>query len=133
MFFSPLQETPHLGRNPVYWAALFLFVLLQLPILIPTNLTCIFIFRFLTGFFGSPILATGGASMGDLYPPRQLPYAMGGWAVGAVLGPIMGPVVAAFAVQANGWKWSILELVWMSGFGLLFFVRFASSPLPLCR
>ncbi|BGP00053.1 putative Fluconazole resistance protein 1 (putative) [Rhodotorula toruloides] len=121
MFFSPLQETPHLGRNPAYWAALFLFVLLQIPILLPTNLTCIFIFRFLTGFFGSPILATGGASMGDLYVPRQLPYAMGGWAVGAVLGPIMGPVVAAFAVQANGWKWSILELVWMSGFGLLFF------------
>ncbi|BGP25194.1 benomyl methotrexate resistance protein [Rhodotorula toruloides] len=121
MFFSPLQETPHLGRNPVYWAALCLFVLLQIPILLPTNLTCIFIFRFLTGFFGSPILATGGASMGDLYVPRQLPYAMGGWAVGAVLGPIMGPVVAAFAVQANGWKWSILELVWMSGFGLLFF------------
>lgn len=90
MFLSPLQETPHLGRNVVYWLAIFLFTLFQAPILKPTNLTCILIFRFLTGFVGSPILATGGASMADLFTPRNVPYAMGVWSVGAVCGPILG-------------------------------------------
>ncbi|TNY21890.1 Benomyl/methotrexate resistance protein [Rhodotorula diobovata] len=124
MFFSPLQETPHLGRNPVYWAAIFLFTLFQAPILKPTNLTCLLIFRFLTGFVGSPILATGGASMADLFSPRHLPYAMGVWAVGAVCGPILGPVVASFAAMNKGWRWPIYELLWMSGFGLIVFTFF---------
>ncbi|GAA6017962.1 hypothetical protein JCM10207_002721 [Rhodosporidiobolus poonsookiae] len=124
MIFSPLQETPHLGRNPVYWVTLAIFVIFQAPILVPTNLTCILIFRFLTGFFGSPALATGGASMGDIYSMTHLPYAIAVWAVGAVCGPILGPVVGGFAVQAKGWKWSIFELLWLSGFGLAFFTFF---------
>ncbi|GJN91084.1 hypothetical protein Rhopal_004100-T1 [Rhodotorula paludigena] len=124
MFLSPLQETPHLGRNPVYWAALFLFTLLQLPILIPPNLTCLLIFRFITGFVGSPILATGGASMGDMYAPRHLPYAMGVWSVGAVCGPILGPVIAGFPAMLEGWRWPIYELVWMAGAGLAIFTFF---------
>lgn len=122
MIFSPLQETPHLGRNPVYWAGLFLFIIFQIPIVLPKNLTCLLIFRFLTGFVGSPILATGGASMGDIFPPNKLPYAMGVWSVGAVLGPILGPVVAGFPAMLKGWRWPIYELIWMSGFGLLIFV-----------
>ncbi|BGP40666.1 hypothetical protein JCM10449v2_004628 [Rhodotorula kratochvilovae] len=124
MFLSPLQETPHLGRNPVYYGGLFLFTLFQAPILAPTNLTCILIFRFITGFVGSPILATGGASMADMYSPRHLPYAMGVWSVGAVCGPILGPVIAGFAAMNKGWRWPLFELLWMSGFGLLLFTFF---------
>lgn len=97
VLWSPLQETPHLGRNPVYWCTLALFVLLQVPIIKPTNLTCLLIFRyvvvvadvvlsffvdsltppshsFITGFVGSPALATGGASVSDIYKPEHVPY-----------------------------------------------------------
>lgn len=59
MFLSPLQELPILGRNPVYMATLFIFVLFQLPIVVTKNFGTILAFRFLTGFFGSPALATG--------------------------------------------------------------------------
>ncbi|GAA5897660.1 hypothetical protein JCM6882_000062 [Rhodosporidiobolus microsporus] len=124
MLWSPLQETAHLGRNPVYIFTLFCFCILQIPILLPTNLTCILIFRFLTGFFGSPALATGGASMADIYSMTHLPYAMAVWAVGAVCGPILGPVVGGFAAQHMNWKWTILELLWLAGFGLAIFVFF---------
>lgn len=133
VIFSPLQETPHLGRNPVYWAGLFLFIIFQIPIVLPKNLTCLLIFRFLTGFVGSPILATGGASMGDIFPPNKLPYAMGVWSVGAVLGPILGPVVAGFPAMLVGWRWPIYELIWMSGFGLLVFVSRANPHVQLLQ
>jgi MFS family permease len=59
MFLSPLQELPALGRNPVYIGSLFIFVLFQLPIVIAKNFSTVLAFRFLTGFFGSPALATG--------------------------------------------------------------------------
>jgi DHA1 family multidrug resistance protein-like MFS transporter len=59
MFLSPLQELPILGRNPVYMATLFLFVVFQIPIVFATNMNTVLAMRFMTGFFGSPALATG--------------------------------------------------------------------------
>jgi MFS transporter, DHA1 family, multidrug resistance protein len=64
MFLTPLQELPAIGRNPVYIGGLFIFVLFQLPIAVAKNFSTILAFRFLTGFFGSPALATG---VSDLY------------------------------------------------------------------
>ncbi|GAA6064616.1 hypothetical protein JCM10212_006570 [Sporobolomyces blumeae] len=121
MLWSPLQETHQLGRNPVYYSTLAIFVLFQMPILLAPNFGTLLVFRFLTGFFGSPCLATGGASMGDIFSPINLPYALGLWAVGAICGPVLGPVVGAAAAQAKGWKWTILELLWLSGFSLVLF------------
>ncbi|KAF9528559.1 major facilitator superfamily domain-containing protein [Crepidotus variabilis] len=120
MFLSPLQELPSLGRNPVYIATLALFVIFNVPIATAKNFSTILAFRFLTGFAGSPALASSGASMGDIFPPHRLPYAIGIWALGAVAGPIAGPVIGGFAAQANGWKWPIYELLWISGFSLIF-------------
>jgi len=41
----------------------------------------LFAFRFLTGFFGSPVLATGGASLADMYVSRKKAYAVAIWLV----------------------------------------------------
>ena len=120
MFLSPFQELAAYGRNTIYIITLFLFVILQIPIITATNIQTILAFRFLTGFFGSPALATGGASMADIYPSHQLAYVIGVWALGAVAGPITGPVIGGFAAQANGWRWPQYELIWISAFGLVF-------------
>lgn len=58
-----MQETPILGRNPVYIISLALFVIFQLPCIFAPNIGTILVFRFLAGFVGSPALATGGASI----------------------------------------------------------------------
>jgi DHA1 family multidrug resistance protein-like MFS transporter len=76
-------------------------------------------FRFLTGFFSSPVLATGGASMADLWVPKKRAYAIGIWGVFATAGPVMGPMLGGFAVENETWKWSIWELIWLSGFCLV--------------
>jgi len=76
-------------------------------------------FRFLTGFFGSPALATGGASIGDLYEPKKRTYGLAIWGIGAVSGPTLGPLIGGFAAEAKGWRWPIWELMWLSGGTLL--------------
>ncbi|KIM73724.1 hypothetical protein PILCRDRAFT_802185 [Piloderma croceum F 1598] len=125
MFFSPLQELPILGRNPVYIGTLFIFVLFQLPIAIAKNFSTVLAFRFLTGFFGSPALATGGASLGDIWPMHQLAYVIGLWALGGVAGRLtVGIIQGGFPAQANGWRWPIYELIWISGFALVFLALF---------
>ncbi|KAK0489256.1 major facilitator superfamily domain-containing protein [Armillaria novae-zelandiae] len=99
MFLSPLQELPKLGRNPVYMGTLLLFVIFQVPVARAQNMNTILAFRFLTGF--------------TIYPMHQYAYVLGIWALGAVAGPISGPV-------AKGWRWPQYELLWIAGFSLVF-------------
>jgi DHA1 family multidrug resistance protein-like MFS transporter len=77
------------------------------------------ILRFLAGFVGSPPLATGGASLQDVFHPTKLPYAMGLYGLAAASGPAIAPVVSGYAVVANGWRWAFWEMLWLSGFSLL--------------
>lgn len=71
MIWAPMSEIPQIGRNPVYIGTLFVFVLFQIPTALSVNFGMLLAFRFVTGFIGSPILATGGASLSDVYTPRK--------------------------------------------------------------
>ncbi|KAG8164622.1 hypothetical protein KVR01_004897 [Diaporthe batatas] len=118
MVWAPMSEIPQIGRNPVYILTLAVFVVLQIPTALAVNFGMLLAFRFLTGFIGSPALATGGASIGDMYTPAKRTYGLAVWGIGAVCGPTLGPLVGGFAVQARGWNWAIWELMWLSGFCL---------------
>ena len=110
MIWAPMSEVPQIGRNPVYIGTLFVFVLFQFPIIYATNFGMMLAFRFLTGFIGSPALATGGASIGDMYSPAKRTYGIAVWGIAAVSGPTLGPLVGGFAAEAKGWRWTIWEL-----------------------
>jgi hypothetical protein len=66
LIFAPLSEIAAIGRNWVYIPTFFLFVILSIPAAVVKNYAGLLILRFLTGFFGSPCLANGGASVGDM-------------------------------------------------------------------
>jgi MFS transporter, DHA1 family, multidrug resistance protein len=89
MFLSPLAEVPSIGRNNVYIATFFLYVIFQIPIIFANDFPTILAFRFLTGFVGSPALATVGASLADVFHPIKFPYVIGLWCVGATCGPVL--------------------------------------------
>jgi MFS transporter, DHA1 family, multidrug resistance protein len=93
MLWSPMSEIPQIGRNPVYILTLAVFVAFQVPTALAKNFGMLLAFRFLTGFIGSPSLATGGASVGDMYTPAKRTYGLAVWGVGAVCGPTLGPLV----------------------------------------
>ncbi|TKA66501.1 hypothetical protein B0A49_06636 [Cryomyces minteri] len=122
MLWSPMSEVPQVGRTPIYILTLAVFVIFQVPTALAKNFGMLLAFRFLTGFFGSPVLATGGASIGDMYRPKKRVYAMAVWGVAAVCGPTLGPLVGGFAAESEGWTWTIWELMWLSGFCLVFLI-----------
>ncbi|KAI1107583.1 major facilitator superfamily transporter [Jackrogersella minutella] len=63
---------PGIGRCPVYVWTVFLFVVLSVPAALATNFPGLTVLRFLQGFFGSPCLANGAATLGDIsYGPRS--------------------------------------------------------------
>lgn len=122
MVLAPMSEMPFFGRMPIYIITLIVFVCLQLPIIYAKNIGTVLAFRFLTGVFGSPALATGGASIADMYVPKKQAYGIAVWGLSAVCGPTMGPLIGGFAVQAKDWTWTIWELLWLSGFALVMLV-----------
>ena len=114
MIFAPLSEIPSIGRSPVYLATFVLFFILSIPTAVVENFAGLLVLRFLQGFFGSPCLANGGASLQDMYDYGKLPYAMTVWVAAAFCGPSLGPLISGFAVTAKGWRWSLWEIVWYS-------------------
>ncbi|KAJ5490068.1 Major facilitator superfamily domain general substrate transporter [Penicillium expansum] len=136
LVFSPLSEIPVIGRNPVYIVTMFLFVIISIPTALVGNFPGLMVLRFLQGFFGSPCLASGGASIGDMYSLMSLPYAMMAWVSAAYCGPALGPLLSGFAVPVKGWRWSLFESIWASApvFILMFmFLPETSSATILLR
>jgi len=122
LFLSPMTEIPAVGRTIPYIITLALFCVLQVPTALVTNFAGFAILRFLAGFVGSPPLATGGASIQDVFMPHKVPYAMGLYGLSAGASPALAPIIAGFAVQYKGWRWAFWEMLWLSGFTLVLLI-----------
>jgi DHA1 family multidrug resistance protein-like MFS transporter len=136
LLFSPLSEIPIIGRNPPYIISYAIFVILLVPTALVDNFAGLIVLRFLQGFFGSPCLATGGASLQDIYSIVKLPYVFSLWAFAATCGPALGPIISGFSVQAENWRWSMWEMLWMNGpvfLSLFFLLPETSAPNILLR
>ncbi|MCJ1275484.1 hypothetical protein MMC21_003287 [Puttea exsequens] len=136
LFLAPASEIPVIGRNPVYISTFAIFVILAVPTSLVRNFAGLLVLRFLQGFFGSPCLANGGATMQDMYSLLYFPYALTVWVSAAYCGPALGPLLSGFAVEAKGWRWSLWEILWISApvFILMFlFVPETSTPNILLR
>ena len=136
LFFGPMSEIPIIGRNPVYIATMVMFTVISVgPPLVP-NFAGLLVLRFLQGFFGSPCLANGGATMQDMYSLLYLPYALSAWVSAAYCGPALGPLLSGFAVPAKGWRWSLWEILWLAApvcLTMFLFMPETSTPNILLR
>ncbi|RYP11236.1 hypothetical protein DL764_000192 [Monosporascus ibericus] len=124
MLWSPMSEMPQLGRTPIYVWTLFTFILLQLPTGFATHIAMFLVFRLLTGFVGSPTLATGGATIADCYGPARAAFGICIWSFFGIGGPVFGPLIGGYVAPQHGWRWTIWVFTWMCAFVwlLLFFL-----------
>jgi len=69
MVFSPISEIAYIGRNPPYVVSFVMFFITSVVVAVVAkkSFAALMVLRFLQGFFGSPILASGGASLEDIY------------------------------------------------------------------
>jgi DHA1 family multidrug resistance protein-like MFS transporter len=111
MFFSPLSEIPRIGRSIPYVISFIFYCVLSIPTAFAPSTISFHFLRFFQGFFGSPCLATGGASIADIYSPEILPHAMATWVLSVFCAPPIGVLVSGFAIPVLGWRftmWGIL-------------------------
>ncbi|THC92778.1 hypothetical protein EYZ11_007739 [Aspergillus tanneri] len=133
MLFSPLSEVAWIGRNPPYLLSLSIFVLLSIPAAMVNSVPAFLVIRFLQGFFGSPCLATGAASIADVTRDEYFPYGLYTWAVSAVAAPAVAPTIAGFSIPVKGWRWSMWEVLWAAAgsLAILCFLPETYSPCVL--
>lgn len=124
MLWSPLSEFPQIGRSGIYLYTLLVYTLLQLGAGFATSMPMLLVFRTLTGFMGSPALATGGATLADLYDPATVGYSICIWGSFGVCGPVLGPILGGFVAPVKGWRWTIWIVTWLCSFVtiMLFFL-----------
>jgi DHA1 family multidrug resistance protein-like MFS transporter len=111
MLFSPLSEIPRIGRNLPYVVSFALYCAIIIPTALAPSSISFYFLRFLQGFFGSPCLATGGASIADIYSTDVLPHAMATWVLCVFCAPPIGVLVAGFAIPVLGWRFSMWEIL----------------------
>ena len=97
LLFSPLSEIPVIGRNPPYAVSFGLFAILAVPMALVDNMAGILVLRFILGFCASPAVTTVGASYGDFFDAKVLPYVILLWSGGATLAPVSGSYLSSSA------------------------------------
>jgi DHA1 family multidrug resistance protein-like MFS transporter len=118
-----MSEMPDIGRNVAYLSSFFIYIVMTAVASRVSNFPGLVVLRFIQGFFGGPVLATGAATAQDLFPFNKVPYALSFWAVFAYAGPALGPTLTGFSVPLSTWRWSLYETLILSGFTfvILFF------------
>lgn len=114
LLWSPLSEIPTIGRNIPYIISISIFIIISVPTALSQSMEVLLALRFLQGFFGSPVLSTGGASLSDIADSYTRPYALYTWAIGSLAGPCVGTVVAGYTVPRLGWRWSLWEILFFT-------------------
>jgi len=62
-------------------------------------------FRLLQGVFGAALVPMSQAILLDINPPERHGPAMSIWAMGAILGPIIGPALGGWLTDDFNWRW----------------------------
>ncbi|RAH69675.1 MFS transporter [Aspergillus aculeatinus CBS 121060] len=103
LVFASLSEL--YGRRPVYLITTLAFACSVIPVALARNIHTILVCRALGGFFGSATIAGGPGTINDVTSRRYRALAFSLWSLGAMTGPVVGPIFGGFIYQYLGWRW----------------------------
>jgi DHA2 family multidrug resistance protein len=101
---TPWLQT-RFGRKNYFVTSIVGFTLASIACGASDNLTFLIISRVVQGGFGGGLLATAQSILRDTFPPKQLGISQGIFALGAVMGPALGPPLGGLLVDNASWNW----------------------------
>jgi MFS transporter, DHA2 family, multidrug resistance protein len=78
---------------------------------IANSLETLILARIAQGLFGAPIMPMGQAILLGTFPRHLQPLALVMWGVGAVFGPVVGPILGSIATEAYNWRAAFFMIV----------------------
>jgi multidrug resistance protein len=100
---APLSEV--YGRVPIYHLTNILFIVFIMLCAVAKNAAMLMAFRYLSGFAGVATIAIGPGSIADMMQREERGKAVSIWAVGTILGPMIGPIIGGYVTKVLGWRW----------------------------
>jgi DHA2 family multidrug resistance protein len=92
-----------LGRKRLYILSLATFTLISLMCGNATSLEEEVMWRFLQGVSGAPLIPLSQAIVIDVYPREESARALGVWAIGMMVGPVIAPPIGGWITDLYGW------------------------------
>jgi DHA2 family multidrug resistance protein len=93
------------GRKNYFLTSIVGFTLASIVCGASDSLTLMIAARVVQGAFGGGLLATGQSILRDTFPPAQLGVSQGIFAIGAIMGPALGPPLGGILVDNFSWNW----------------------------
>lgn len=109
--FGPLLIAPVSeiwGRRIVYNVCNLLYVIFTVACALAPDLGSLIVFRFFAGCAGSSPLTLGAGSIADMFVQEKRGGAMAAWALGPLIGPVVGPV--GWFTFCPVWKCAVADL-----------------------
>jgi len=92
------------GRRNYFVASIAGFTLASIACGASSDLPALIAARVVQGAFGGGLLATAQSILRDTFPPRQLGLSQGIFALGAIMGPALGPPLGGILVDRYSWN-----------------------------
>jgi DHA2 family multidrug resistance protein len=93
------------GRRQYYSVAIIGFTIASMLCGIAGSIGQLILYRILQGIFGGGLIATGQASLRDTFPRHLLGASQAVFALGAIVGPSVGPTVGGWLTDNFSWNW----------------------------
>src|SRR5581483_8672912 len=93
------------GRRQYYATAIIGFTVASILCGMATSITQLIVYRVIQGLFGGGLVATGQASLRDTFPRHLLGASQAVFALGAIVGPSVGPTVGGWLTDNFSWNY----------------------------
>ena len=93
------------GRRQYYSTAIFGFTLASMLCGTSHSIGELIFWRIVQGAFGGGLIATGQATLRDTFPKSQLGASQALFALGAIVGPSVGPYIGGVLTDNYAWNW----------------------------
>ena len=93
------------GRRNYFLVSIVGFTLASVLCGTSESLPALIAARAVQGAFGGGLLTMGQSIMRDTFPPSQLAASQGIFALGAIMGPTLGPPLGGYLVDNFSWNW----------------------------
>jgi len=122
------------GRRQYYSFAIIGFTIASMLCGVAGSIQQLILYRVIQGLFGGGLVATGQASLRDTFPRHLLGASQAVFALGALVGPSVGPTVGGWLTDNFSWNWVFyINLVpgIFAAIVMLTMMRNPSDPKPL--
>jgi MFS transporter, DHA2 family, multidrug resistance protein len=92
------------------------------------NLPSLVVFRAIQGLGGGAIIPTAQSILFARYPRKEHGMAAALFGLGAITGPLLGPTIGGYLIEASSWHWIFMVNVPVGALAVMLTLRFVEQP-----